>query len=209
VVGDRVFVTVQRVDRQTNWGPVGESFVAVIDMATDGLVDADLASAGMQPLLLSGTNPFSDMVRDPGTGNVCVASVGEWGLSDGGIEMINPSTLQSEGFVFTEAAAQGDITDFVLVSADRGYAIVTDANFHNVLVSFNPQTGVATGTVYAPGDFVLQDIELAPTGALFLSDRTTTKPGIRMYDGVTGVELTTDPIDVGLPPFDITFGAVK
>jgi hypothetical protein len=55
----------------------------------------------------------------------------------------------------------------------------------------------------------LQDVELAPNGELFLTDRTATKPGIRIFDVTTDTEITTDPIDVGLPPFAITFGAMQ
>lgn len=207
LVGDRLFVTIQRIDRTGNWGPVGPSYLAVVDVTTNALIDVDASSAGIQPLVLTGTNPFSDIVIDPTTGGLCVANVGDWGILDGGVEMVDPLALKTDGFVFSEGSAGGDITDVVLVSVDRGYAIITDANFENALVSFNPQSGAKTATVYAPGAFVLQDAELSPAGTLFLTDRTPTQPGIRIFDAVTGTELTADPIDVGLPPFDITFGS--
>jgi hypothetical protein len=35
---------------------------------------------------------------------------------------------------------------------------------------------------------------------LLVPDRTLTNPGIRVYDTFTDQEVTTDPIDVGLPP---------
>ena len=60
-------------------------------------------------------------------------------------------------------------------------------------------------TLYAPGAYVLQDIERGPTGELFLSDRTAVNPGIRIYDSQTGSQVTSNPIDTGLPPFDISF----
>ena len=75
--------------------------------------------------------------------------------------------------------------------------------------AYGASLGAVTGTVYAPGDFVLQDIERAPTGELFLADRSVTNPGIRLYDVETGAEITSTPIDVGLPPFQITFGVVR
>ena len=209
LIGSYLFVTVQRIDRDTDWGPVGLSYMAVVDVNADTLIDTDSGQVGTQPITLTGTNPFSDIEIYPATGKLCVACVGDWGVQDGGIELVNPATFESEGFLLTEAIALGDIIDVELVSEQWGYVITTDANFHNVLLSFNPQIGETMGTVYAPGDFVLQDIELAPAGQLFLADRSATNPGIRVYDAETGTELTTNPIDVGLPPFDITFGVVE
>jgi len=207
-VGDRVFVTVQRVDRNTPlWDPVGESYVAVIDVTTDDVVDVDGATAGTQPITLIGYNPFSAIDIDPVSGRLCVAVVGDWGTVDGGVEMINPTTLRSEGYVIDEPTIGGDITDVVMVSADAAFVIYTDASFNNVLQGFSPLTGQKTGFSYAPGGFVLQDIALAPNGELFLTDRSPTKPGIRIYDIATATWLTTDPVDVGLPPFAITFGS--
>ena len=209
-VGDRVFVSIQRLDRNTKlWDPAGESYIAVIDVTTDMLVDTDPVAAGTQPITLTGTNPFSAIEVDPVSGRLCVAAVGKFGAMDGGVEMVNPSTLRSEGYVFTEATVGGDITDAVLVSAEKGYVIFTDGNFNNTLQAFSPLSGTKTDIVYAPGAFVLQDIALAPNGELFLTDRTPTKPGIRIYDADTGDEITTDPIDVGLAPFSITFGTAE
>jgi DNA-binding beta-propeller fold protein YncE len=207
-IGDRVFVSIQRLDRNTQlWDPVGESYVGVVDVVADTLVDADATTAGIQPIVAIGFNPFSTMDIDPASGRLCVAMVGNWGVADGGVEMINPTTLRSEGFVFAEAKVSGDITDVVMVSAEKGFVIYSDASFNNVLQGFSPLNGEKTNFSFAPGGFVLQDIALAPTGELFLTDRTATKPGIRIYDVATDTEITTDPIDVGLPPFAITFGA--
>jgi hypothetical protein len=204
-VGNHVFVTIQRLDRLTTWGPVGTSYLAVVDAAADTLVDIDPAAPGGQSIELTGANPVSDIRFHPGEGKLYVSCVGFWGLQDGGIEVIDPVTFESNGFVLTEAAAGGDINDFVIVSAAKGYAIVTDANFYTVLISFDPAAGTKTGTLYAPNDYVLNDIELSPGGELFLADRTPTRPGLRVFDTVTDSEITTDPVDVGLPPFDIAF----
>ena len=208
LMGDRLFVTVQRVDRTANWDPVGRSYVAVVDVSADTLVDVDPATAGSQPIVLDGTNPFSDLQLDGTTGKFYIACVGHWGVADSGVELVDSANLTTEGIVLTGATVAGDITDVAFASEEKGYAITTDANFHNVLISFNPMNGTVTGTVYAPGDFVLQDVALGPGAELFLGDRTATNPGVRIYDAGTGGEITSNPIDVGLPPFSITFGNV-
>ena len=207
LMGDRLFVTVQRVDRNTNWNPVGLSYVAVIDVSADTLIDIDPTTGGVQAIELVGTNPFSDLQLN-GT-KFYIACAGDWGVADSGVELIDASNLTTEGIVLAGATVTGDITDVAIVSEEKGYAIVTDANFHNLLVSFNPKTGAVTGTVYAPGDFVLPDVALGPGAEIFLGDRTVTNPGVRIYGAGTGVEITNNPIDVGLPPFSIMFGTVE
>lgn len=203
--GDRLLVTVQRIDRNGDWGPVGTSYVAMVDVNTDALIDIDPLTNGTQPMKLAGSNPFSEFALDPVSGEPCVAAVGDWGVLDGGIERIDPVGFSTQ-VILTGAAAQGDITDVALASATTAFAIITDASFNNKLIAFNPQNGAVTGTVYAPGAFVLQDAEIGPSGRLFATDRTATLPGIRVYDTQTLAEITTAPIDVGLPPFDIIFG---
>jgi hypothetical protein len=201
-VGDYAFVTIQRLDW---WAPIGPSYIAVIDAAADTLVDTDLLTPGKQSITLMGTNPASDIQLDPYTGMLYVSCVGYWGVQDCGVEIIDPVSFQSNGYIITEATAGGDINDVEIVAPDKGYVIISDATFNSVLLSFNPSTGAVINTMYVPGDFVLSDVELAPTGELFLGDRTPTNPGIRLYDIQTDAELTTNPIDVGLPPFDIAF----
>jgi hypothetical protein len=208
LVGERLFVSVQRIDRNTDWGPVGLSYLAVVDVSADTLVDIDQVTSGTQAIELEATNPFSDLKVDAASGKIYVACAGDWGIADSGVEVVNPITLTSEGIMLTGIAVNGDITDVEIVSTETGYAIITDASFHNVLLQFNPSTGTVTDTTYAPGDFVLQTIELAPTGELVLADRMVTNSGIRFYDIETGVKITSTPLDVGLPPFDITFGEV-
>ena len=204
-VGNQLFVTIQRLDRLTTWGPVGTSYVAVVDIEADTLIDVDPLAPGAQSIELTGSNPASDIRLHPWEGKLYVSCVGFWGLQDGGIEVIDPVGLESDGFVLTEAAAGGDINDFIIISATSAYAIVTDASFYTELIAFDPSTGSKTETLYAPGDYVLNDIELSPGGDLFLADRTPTLPGIRVFDTGTNSELTTTPVDVGLPPFDIAF----
>jgi DNA-binding beta-propeller fold protein YncE len=203
--GNYLYVTIQRLDQNNYWVPVGTSYVAVIDVAADTLLDTDSLTPGLQPITLTGTNPFSELQPDHFSGRLFVSCVGYWGLQDGGVEAVNPETFQSEGYILTETETGGDVTDFEIVSEDKGYVIISDASFNNVLLTFNTQTGDTTAAVYSPGGYVLTDIEQAPSGELFLTDRTPVNPGIRIYDIVTDSEITSNPIDVGLPPFDIAF----
>jgi DNA-binding beta-propeller fold protein YncE len=198
----RVYVTLQRLE---NFATAGVGHVAVIDAASGAVVDADTTTPGTQTIALANVNPFSEIQLDPATGDLYVACVGGWGEADGGVEWVSPDSMASGGTSLSGVDAGGDITDVEIVSSDRAYAIVADASFATKLIAFDPRSGRVVATVHAPGDYVLQDIELAPTGDVVLADRTATAPGLRLYDAATGVERTTAPIDVGLPPFDIAF----
>ncbi len=205
LIGDRLFISIQRLDRDNWWLPAPPSHIAVVDVTADTLLDVEPATPGTQSIILAGTDPYADIQFNPWNGFLSVSCVGTWGVADGGIEIIDPVTCQSEGILLMESEAGGDISDFAIVTPGRGYAIIMNSSFHNELIVFNPQTGKKIQTLYTPGDYVLSDLEISPGKELFLCDRTATMPGIRIFDTYTDTEITADPIDVGLPPFDICF----
>ena len=91
------------------------------------------------------------------------------------------------------------------IDANRGAAIINDSNFNTLLVGFDLTTPTVIDTIYAPGSFALQDAELSRDGRIFVSDRTPVAPGIRVFRASDHTQITTTPIDVGLPPADIEF----
>ena len=199
LVAGRLFVSLARLDRGRRFAPAGRSRLAVVDTATDTL-------AGV--VELSGRNAFGDaagLPREPGTGKLVVAEAGDlFTVGDGGLERVDPFTLTAEGFFVTEDDLGGNITDFVLVSPTKGYAIVLDAALRNLLVAFDPSTRQVTKRMLAREEY-LPDIALAPDGTLWLADRTLLEPGIRIFDTTDDRQVTTRAIDVGLPPFSLGF----
>lgn len=206
VRGNRLFVELQRMHRQSwpdPWVPVPPSLLAVIDLTTRQLVDADPLLPGVQGIALAGTNPIAPMQVDPATGYLLVPEAGQYGVIDAaGLERVDPVSLQSMGFVVTEAALGGDLIDFALWSANRGYALVSLSGFNTALVTYNPTTGQGTGTIYNPGGYVLSDLLVYPTGRLFLADRDFDHPGVRIYDAAAGT-LLAGPLGTGLPPIEL------
>lgn len=206
VQGGYLYVQVQRMLRRDwpdPWIPAPPSYLAVIDLNTSLLVDADPGSPGVQGIALQGTNPVGPMQVEPETGLLLVPEAGQYGVVDnGGIERVNLSTWQSEGMAVTEAALGGDVLDFALWSANRAYAIATDPSFSTRLISWNPGTGQVLGTVFNPGDYTLMDVLVHSPGYLFVADRNYTTPGVRVYDADSG-GLLSGPIDTGLPPFEL------
>ena len=205
ITGGILFVSIQRMDRDNYWLPAGTSYLAAVDCDADTLIDTDSSSPGVQPITLSYTNPFSDIQFNRFDGTLLVSSVGSWGINDGGIEVIDPEALAVTGTMITESSAGGDINDFEIYSPGQGFAIVTNASFNNEVISFDPETGQRENTLYSPGAYVINDIEISPAGELFLADQTETDPGIRIYRCSDGSQITSGPVSTGLPPFDICF----
>lgn len=200
-----LFVSIQRIDRNNYWMPVGDSFIAVIDAAADSLIDVDPGTPGTQAIPLTASNPFTDLKFDSDGYTILVACAGLWGVTDGGIEKIDPVSMSSQGFMITEAAAGGDINEFEILSADKGYIILATPTFTTDIITFDPSSGTAGTTIYSPSGWVLNDIEISPEGELFVADQTSTAPGIRIWDTSTDTQITSSPKNTGLPPFQICF----
>jgi DNA-binding beta-propeller fold protein YncE len=198
-VADRLFVSVERLDRTRGFAPSGPSALVVVDLATDTV-------AGTVELV--GKNAFGDasgIVREPATGKLLLAAAGNTlHTGDGGIERIDPFALRSEGLVITEDELGGSVTDFVLVSSTRGYAVVLDDQLTNVLVAFDLEHRTVTRRLLSR-DAYLPDIALGPDGLLWLADRSLPAPGVRLFDPADDRQITGRAIDVGLPPFAMAF----
>jgi len=201
VVGSRLFVSVQRLDRTRGFTPAGKSRLVEIDTATDAVVGE---------VLLTGKNAFGDasgLVHDPAGGRLAVSTPGDlYKVGDGGIEWIDVASDPpvSTGFFVTEDALGGNVTDFVLLSATRAYAVVQGADLKNHLVAFDPSGATAPRTVLTRAGF-FPDVALAPDGLVWLADQSRPGYGIHIIDPATDAEVTANPIDVGLPPFSMGF----
>jgi hypothetical protein len=199
-----LFVAILRLDRDFFWTPVGDSYLAVIDMATDTLVDCDPGQAGVQAIALEAANPSWELGRAGGL--IHCSCVGFYGLADGGVELVDPVALASEGLCITEAALGGDVGDVVWVSPTLAYAIVSDASFNTSLKRFNPSTGALIGTLVPGAGYVFTDMELDAAGELFVADQTLGADGLRVYAAATG-QLLSPAINLGLAPFDVVMPA--
>ena len=202
LVGDRLFVAVQRLDRDNYWGPSGESYLVVIDTQTDTVIDADPDAAGVQGILLAGTNPVEVMAIG---GQLVVALVGSFLELDGGVEVIDPETYESRGLVITEEALGGQTGTIAMVSPSRGYVTASTWPTYD-LYPFDLSSGEVGEKLTGYSGGYLPD--LAVDGdRLIVADRGSednlNAAGLLIYDANTG-ELTAGPISTGLPPNAIT-----
>ena len=142
-VGDRLYLSCQRLDRNGGWGPVDVSYLIVVDLATDTLIDVDPDAEGMQGIALSAANPNSMAVVGE---QIAVGVVVGFGDRAGGVEIVDTATNRSLGLAVSEEDLGGDITSMILVDRNRGYAVVADENFANSVRPFD----LSSGTVDAP-----------------------------------------------------------
>jgi len=209
LVGDSLFVALNNIDR-TVWQPAGPGKIAVIDTRADTLVDCDPAIPGVQPIVLQLPNPYTELRYDRCRMELVVGCAGAWGALDGGIETVDPFTLESKSVVATEAGLGGDISDAAFAPGTRWYAVVLDTapwpdNFAR-LVAFDRETGQPLDTLYnqTSGDGAsLGGIELNNQQELYLCDRDVVDPSVRIFD--TRADTLLARVGVGVPPFDIAF----
>ena len=193
----KIYVVLQKLD---NFAPTGPSSIAVIDAAT-GVIEEEI--------ILSGSNTYGKLRYNPVLDKIVIAQAGAFDTLDGGVEYLDPHDLTLSGFVITEQEVGGDLSDVVIVSETKGYAVIgvpaaSGAATH--LVSFNPSTGKKLADLIVRDEWTIGFLEISPDRSqLWVCDRKPQLPGLRIFDTENDAEITEEPLDVGLPPFMICF----
>jgi hypothetical protein len=183
IIGARLYVSIQHLDRRDLFAPTGLGQIAVIDIASDSVIGE---------IALGAQNPFGVTKGLTVDGNdLLVPLTGIFGDADGGIQRVDAVNQELGPFIITEEQLGGDVTDFVIFSATIGYAVISKADFTNAVVRFNPATGRLTQTVLN-ADFIA-DIELNDRDELYVSDRSSGSLGVRIFAASDGSEITSCP----------------
>ena len=152
VVGDRLFVVMQRLNQNDSWKP-NTGYVAVYDTATDTEIDTgkggDLKGVPL-PVKSPGAIEYS-----PDTGLIYVQGVGRYegfGPAEftGGIATIDPATYDTALLVDDGDADNhpyGNISGMTILSAQKGYFVGYAGWGDKTLYEFNPATGEVVGEV--------------------------------------------------------------
>jgi DNA-binding beta-propeller fold protein YncE len=196
-VGDRLFVLIQDLPANLLESANVPGRVLVLDMIDDSVIEtivlegrnpSDIAySSVSDKLYISDTGVFNNFVADP---------------SDpyGGIEAVNPDTMQTEGIVIDDADFGGYVFQ-VRLSEDRAYTIVEGYK----LASFDLESyEVLSESLYESAGFFLPDIAVDSQGRVLVTERDPVASGIVVLDGESGEELF-GPVEVGALPAAITF----
>jgi hypothetical protein len=196
-VNGKVYVLLQRM---TGLKPTDHSSLLVVDGATP-VVE--------QELHLSAVNPYGLMHYSEELDALVITEVGNFGENDGGIEYFRPTTSALSGIAVSEQTLRGDILEAVIASATKGYAIVGRNLTTTQVVSFDPNSGQKKGELLTATGLDHVNLALSPDRSeLWISDRSDAAPGIRIFDTATDQELTTAPLDVGLPPVQVCFASI-
>ncbi len=198
-VGNRLFVTCQRLDRNSWYTPAGSGCLLVFDMAAEAWVDAVPTTPEIDPVALGGEDPYPQLELSRDRTQLRVGCTGWYGLLDGGIEVVDLDGLTSLGFEIDEAELGGDLLDFERVGTGDVWVVVSDPSF---------RTSIRRHVRDIPGVEVLYQsatygpVDIACDGAshVYACDRTPGHAGLRVFAADSGAQLTAAPIFTGLPP---------
>jgi hypothetical protein len=193
--------------------PPGEhgACLAVVDIATEQLVDAIPYTGAIDPILLVGTRPKLKMQVIPanpaGGADVDRLFVGATGVEFdfGGLEVVDIDNLTSLGYVLPESDDTAvDLGPFVMETIDSGFlSCTTDFDVSSHPAMFAPGKFMSLG--YAAVGYSSPRLLLAG-GYFFFPDGGSHVPGVTIFDAKSGVLLSKvptgghDPTDMELVP---------
>ncbi len=200
--GERLYVTIQRLDRDFNWTPTPPSYLAVIDLNSNTLLDRDPLTEGMQGIALAATCPNSGIVIDPLTKDFLIGETGLYDAFDGGIERLDPATERSDGLIVTEEQLGGNLNTWDTGDGWHGFAVVIAADWSTRIIACDLRDGANLGCVASSEEYAFTHLHVdISRHQLFVTDRTYANPGLRIFHTTTFAPLAEQPIPVGLYPF--------
>jgi len=194
-VDDRLYITCQKLDRDNWYAPTGPGQLLVFDMAAERF-DA--------PIDLLGGDPYTQLEQVPdGNGgvNLRVGCAGFFGLADAGIETVDTTLGTTLGYDVTGSELGGDVIGFV-TAGDFLYVLIADASFSTSLRRYDLVTG-QVNILDSSEAYVHADVVYDGGDQVIIADRTEGASGLRVFEAVSGVELTSGVLATGLPPFMI------
>ncbi len=187
---NRLYLTCQKLDRGNWYAPTGPGQLLVLDLET---------LQWLAPVDLVGANPYTKIYLET-PNRLLVGCVGYWALLDGGIEVVNLSTQQSEGYLISEENLGGDILQFVITGPNQLHALTSNPSFVTRISRVDTYSGSVVPIVTSSG-YDLADLAWDHDFQIYVADRKTSAAGIRVFDSGSGAELTSQPVSTGLPPF--------
>jgi hypothetical protein len=171
--------------------------IAVIDLATETLVDANPAVPGIQGIALSGTGPRFKMHRVDGANRLLVSATGAF-HDDGGFELLDLDALVSLGLVVREQEEAGaDAGAFTMLDGQRGWLVFsTDLLLSSHLHAFTLAGGMDSFEADVALDYFAPHLVYhAASDTLFWPE----PDGVQPFDATTGAPRAgPTPLD-GLP----------
>ncbi len=199
----RLFVQIRRINLGAFIPP---AYIAVINLASEQILDTDPATPGVQAIELQGTAAKRTMQVIEETRRLGVLASGG-NLDNGGIELIDLDTLQSAGLVVQEATEETgtDLESFLFTRPDRGYFnAMTDIVLSSHLTPFSVADGVNPIQLYAALFYEVEKMVYDhETDTFFMPEGGSYGNGIRVFDASNGTILTPDPVPTNGTPTDV------
>ena len=212
LVGERLFVLMQRLDETQGFAPSLDGYVAVIDTASDEEIDTGRGEDGLPGIALETSNPeglyhfeAANELHVVGRGNIFGNANVTADPYDGGLETVDLDTLET-GLLFDDGTAEdnrGFLADSLVVSPDKGYALFYESFGVTTLHTFNPLTGAVSDDVVAGFEDVdISTLATAPDGLVWVGLPDETAPGFTLLDpsddsvAIERVATEFDPLNV-------------
>ena len=202
-----IYATVQNQgNEKSKFAPVNVSCLLKIDVSNVN------AMSVVKIIKLKMKNPIGQLkqVTFKGVDSLIFATVGCYkiregreaecpkGVFDGGFSLFNLNTdSEEEPSLLLETAINGNVHDIEWISDTKAFFMYYDRSLKMHVKVFNPTTKEITNTLLSNGNYSQL---LVHNGKLYVADKNSKKPGIRIFDVNTLAQETIDPIDVGLPP---------
>lgn len=194
-IGTKIFVAIQDMPGNLALPPDQQGRLARINSETDRIESVTL---------LNCRDPFT-MTYSPETEKIYIGCSDFFDLESpyGGIEVVEPTTLTSEGIYLDDLVLGGSVGE-IEVSGMNGFVVVAPIDFsENRVVRFSlDESQPDLKTVYTSKGY-LQNLAIDPEGKLLIADRDPEVSGVVFLNPESGeVEET---ISVGLPPSSFSF----
>jgi len=191
----RAYVAVQQLDRPGGYVAPANSHVAVIDTATQALVDVNTATTAIDGIALSAGNPGGWMPVTPDGKYMLVVSTGNWGVVDGAVDVVDlmsNTVLRS----ITPAMLGGEPGAVELVSGNIAWVTVdatgTDGGVEHRIVSFDLSTGIVrTPALVVSTTHAFGALRRAPDGTMWAIGSDYNAGSIHVFDATTAASLLT------------------
>lgn len=207
VVGDRLYVVMQRLDRTTTWEPT-DAYIAVFDTTTNTEIDLEIDPAGLGGIPLLTRNPSKLQYVD-GLGLV-VYSIGSYGASNnGGIEVVDLND-HSTRLLVDDDDLGAKVSGGVILSPTHGYLVGYSGWQNNAVYRFNPSTGeVETEALLGIEGLGVSVLTLDPEGRLWIGVGDSSNPHLAVVDPetdtlITEVTTTRTPVGVAFTQVETT-----
>ena len=192
LVGERLFVMMQRLDETQGFAPTLDGYVTVIDTATDEEIDTGRGEDGLFGIALASSNPeglyhveATNELHVIGRGNIFGNANVTADPYDGGLETIDLDTFET-GLLFDDGTAddnRGFLADALVVSPDKGYALFYEEFRVTTLRTFSPLTGAVSDVVVAGlEDVDVSTLAVSPNGLVWVGLPDEAAPGFTLLD---------------------------